>query len=334
MLSRHHWISRVRLIAVTLGALAVTALGVVGTAQAAPSADLGSSTRVSSSAVASAAGSAPSPDALVSASGSVVTPEQGAASVAARQGRGVQGSAPSQGKATSGMSPSSIIGTDSRFRVTPTTSFPYRATVLILRNGNLHCTGWMISKDTMLTAGHCVHTGGSGGSWYSGLTFRPGSDGGTAPYGTLTSRGTWALNGWVNSGSTDYDAAIIKLSSPVGTTVGWYGMWWQTAALDGLFTRVTGYPGDKPSTQWMSYDSVRASATDKIYYQNDTVGGMSGSPVWQYRGSTAAYCAGGPCAMAIHTNGLYGSGLTASNNSGTRITQAKFSTFMSIVNQP
>lgn len=333
MLSRHHRISRIRLIAVTVGALAVTALGVVGTAHASPPTDLASGRGVASTAVASAAGSL-SPDALVSASGSVVTPEQGAASVLAKQGRGVQGSAPSLGKGTSGMSPSSIIGTDSRFRVTPTTSFPYRSTVLILRDGNLHCTGWMISKDTMLTAGHCVNTGGPGGSWYSGLTFRPGSDGGTAPYGTLTSRGTWALNGWVNSGDTNYDAAIIKLSSPVGTTVGWYGMWWQTAALDGLFARVTGYPGDKPSTQWMSYDSVRASGTDKIYYQNDTVGGMSGSPVWQLRGSTAAYCAGGPCAMAIHTNGLYGSGLTATNNSGTRITQAKFSTFMSIVNLP
>lgn len=329
MLSRHHRVSRIRSIAVTVGALAVTALGVVGTAHATPSAD-----SAAGSSLVRAAGPSLSPDALVSSSGSVVTPEQGAASVAATQGRGVQGSAPSSGRVASGATPSSIIGTDSRFRVTPTTSFPYRATVLILRNGNLQCTGWMISKDTMLTAGHCVRSGGSGGSWYSGLTFRPGSDGGTAPYGTLTSRGTWALNGWLSSGSTEYDAAIIKLSSPVGATVGWYGMWWQTAPLDGLFTRVTGYPGDKPSQQWMSYDSVRASATNNIYYQNDTVGGMSGSPVWQLRGSTAAFCAGGPCAMAIHTNGLYGSGLTASNNSGTRITQAKFTTFMSIVNLP
>ncbi|MEP6798899.1 MAG: trypsin-like serine protease [Lapillicoccus sp.] len=329
MMSLHQRISRVRTVAVVVGALAVTGLGVTATASAAPAAS------TSVKAVGVTTDAALSPDALVSASGSVVTPQQGAASLAAHQGKGVQGSSPSLGAAGStGAAPESIIGTDNRFRVNPTTSFPYRATVLILRNGNLHCTGWMISKDTLLTAGHCVHTGGSGGSWYSGLTFKPGSNGGTAPYGTLTSRGTWSLNGWVNSGSTEYDAAIIKLSRPVGNTVGWYGMWWQSAALDGLFSRVTGYPGDKPKQQWMSYDSVRASGTNNIYYQNDTVGGMSGSPVWQMRSSTAAFCAGGPCAMAIHTNGLYGTGLTASNNSGTRITEAKFNTFISIVNLP
>jgi glutamyl endopeptidase len=110
-------------------------------------------------------------------------------------------------------------------------------------------------------------------------------------------------------------------------------MWWQSASLTYLSTIIQGYPGDKPSTQWRSTDFVRASATENIYYQNDTVGGMSGSPVWQNRGSGASYCVG-QCGMAIHTNGLYGGGLTASNNSGTRITQAKFNTFISIVNLP
>ncbi|MDQ2756068.1 MAG: trypsin-like serine protease [Actinomycetota bacterium] len=282
-----------------------------------------------------------SPDALVSSSGSVATPAAARAALSAK-GALPQGSQPSPGR-TRGftatalspdhpLSPDSVIGTDNRFQVTATTSYPSSATVLILRNGRLHCTGWMISKDTMLTAGHCVHTGGSSGSWYSGLTFRPGSNGGTAPFGTYSSRGTWALNGWVNSGSSDYDAAIVKLSSPVGSSTGWFGMWWQSASLDSTFTRVSGYPGDKPSTQWMSYDYVRASQTNRIFYDNDTIGGESGSPVWLYRGSTAPYCAGGPCAMAIHTNGV--GSLSATHNSGTRITQAKFSTFMSIVNLP
>ncbi len=276
-----------------------------------------------------------SPNALVSSTGAVLTPTE-AASLVSKAGL-LNGTKASTGKlgGASGASTESIIGADNRFRVTPTTTYPYRANVLIERStGALHCTGWMVSKDTLLTAGHCVHTGGSSGTWYSGLRFKAGSDGGTAPYGTCLSRGTWALNGWVNSGSTNFDAAIVKLNCTVGNTVGWYGMWWQSASLNGFFTRVSGYPGDKAKQQWMSYDQVRATQTEKIYYQNDTIGGMSGSPVWQFRATGAAFCGGGPCAMAIHTQGTYGTGLNATNNSGTRITQAKFNTFVSIINLP
>lgn len=321
MTSLTHLRTRLRVATLLAGTtLAITLAAAGTTAQAAPSAPDGGSSRLSA-------------DALVSATGAVVTPAQGAASVAAHQGTRVQGTAPFSGKASPGTAKTdSIIGPDGRTRVTATTTYPYRANVLILRNGSLHCTGWMISKDTMLTAGHCVHTGGSGGTWYTGLTFKPASNGGTAPYGTYTSRGTYALNGWVNSGSSDYDAAIVKLSGAVGTSTGWFGMWWQTAALDGTFTRVTGYPGDKPSTQWMSTGSVRSSQTNRVFYQNDTTGGNSGSPVWLFRGTGAPFCSGGPCAMAIHTNGL--GSLSSTDNSGTRITEAKFNTFMSIVNLP
>ena len=270
------------------------------------------------------------PDALVSKAGQVVMPAQASREVAAREARGRSGFV---GRAPSPGSTESIIGTDSRVRVTPTTSYPARAIGLINRNGVLHCTGWLVSRDTILTAGHCVHTGGSSGTWYSGLTFRAGSDGNTAPYGTCSPRGTWALNGWVNSRDTRYDAGIIKLNCTVGNTVGWFGMWWQSASLNGLTTIVQGYPGDKPSTQWQSTDFVRATETEKIYYQNDTVGGQSGSPVYQNRPSGSSFCVG-VCAMAIHTNGVGGTGFSASNNSGNRITQAKYNTYVSIINTP
>lgn len=267
------------------------------------------------------------PDTLVSETGKVVTPTEAAAKVAGERGR--------SGFVGQARSPASIIGTDNRVRVTLTTSYPARAIVLINRNGNLHCTGWLVSKNTVLTAGHCVHTGGSTGTWYSGLTFRPGNDGNTAPYGTCSPRrnGVWALNGWLKSRDTRYDAGIIKLNCTVGNRVGWFGMWWQSATLDGLRTIVQGYPGDKPSTQWRAADFVRATEAEKIYYRNDTVGGQSGSPVWQNRSSGSAFCSG-VCAMAIHTNGLTSSGFGRTNNSGTRITRAKYNTFVSIIKMP
>jgi glutamyl endopeptidase len=270
------------------------------------------------------------PDALVSKTGRVITPTEAAQQVTGAEARGRSGFV---GRAPSAGERESIIGTDDRVQVTPTTSYPARAIGLINRNGVLHCTGWLISRDTILTAGHCVHTGGSGGTWYSGLTFRAGSDGNTAPFGTCSPRGTWALNGWVNNGDTRYDAGIIKLNCTVGSTVGWFGMWWQSAGLNGLRTVVQGYPGDKPSTQWQSTDSVRVSETEKIYYQNDTIGGQSGSPVYQSRTSGSSFCSG-MCAMAIHTNGVGGSGSSTTNNSGNRITQAKYNTYVSIINTP
>jgi glutamyl endopeptidase len=297
------------------GPLAVAALVLLGPAVAEPS-----------------TAAAPSKDAAVSSTGKVLLPSQANALVRTAQRRGTNSYAGTLGQRST-VAPFSVIGSDDRSQVSPTTGSPARSTVLITRNGNLHCTGWMISADTLLTAGHCVYTGGSGGSWYTGLEFTPASDGGTAPYGTCQPAALWSLNGWVNDANTQYDAGIVKLDCTLGDTVGWYGMWWQTASLNNLSTTVLGYPGDKPATLWQSVDFVRATTTENIFYQNDSVGGMSGSPVYQFRGSGASYCTG-QCAMAIHTNGVYGTGLTATNNSGTRITQTKFNTFIGIVNTP
>ena len=56
----------------------------------------------------------------------------------------------------------SIIGVDRRARVKSTTEFPARATTFItFRQGTfrLSCTGWLIGKDTVATAGHCINGG-------------------------------------------------------------------------------------------------------------------------------------------------------------------------------
>src|SRR3954453_7510559 len=190
------------------------------------------------------------PETLVSSTGKVLTAQDISSRLPAAMTHGFSGSR-GVARAKAGGAASIIIGTDDRVRVTPTTSYPARATVLINRNGSLHCTGWMVGRDTLVPARHCVPTAGSAGPWSTNLPFRPGSHGNTAPYGTCLSRGTWAFNGWLNSANSQYDGAIIKLDCTVGDTVGWYGMWWQTASLTGLGTTVEGYPGDKLSQQWL-----------------------------------------------------------------------------------
>jgi glutamyl endopeptidase len=221
-----------------------------------------------------------------------------------------------------------IIGPDNRVRINPTTGFPWRAVVLITFDppgpGTSRCTGFLISRNTVATAGHCLARAGSG-VFYPRSTYRiyPGRNGPASPFGVCTAASLHSVVGWVNSGDERYDYGAIRLNC--NTSVGWFGWWWQAAALSGQ-VRVTGYPGDKPLQQWHAVDVVRASQTNQVFYQADTQGGNSGGPVWQQRSSSQPFCQG-VCAMAIHAYGTHGAVPHANNNHGTRIRQAVHNNF-------
>jgi glutamyl endopeptidase len=217
-----------------------------------------------------------------------------------------------------------IIGPDTRERLY-TTSYPTRARVLITFTGG-RCSGTLIGANTVATAGHCVHTGGSGGSWRPVSSFRiyPGRDGGVSPYGVCTARTLYSVSGWTTSGSEEYDYGAIKLNCTVGNTVGWYGF---AATTPTYFPSVIGgYPGDKPLTQWTSSDRVRALSTRQLFYRNDTIGGQSGSALW--------HDPNGPYMIGIHAYGKHGSGNHALYNHGTLINSAVASNLLAWRNAP
>ena len=214
-----------------------------------------------------------------------------------------------------------IIGGDNRVRVNPTTSYPARATALITfmsGSSSYICTGWFISKNTIVTAGHCVYDT-VGNRDYTLSTYRiyPGRNGTASPYGSCTAKWRKSPSGWTSSENAEYDYAVIRLNCSVGTTTGWYGFVGTSASLLGKSTTISGYPGDKPRTQWRSNDAVRASLTRRIEVRNDTVGGMSGAPVYRVQS-----CAGstGPCGMAIHAYGVTNSAGAGIKNWGPKIT--------------
>jgi glutamyl endopeptidase len=204
----------------------------------------------------------------------------------------------------------SIIGTDTRYQITATTTYPYRAIAKITSSIG-GCTGWMINANTVATAGHCVHNG----SWATNVVVYPGRNGTSSPYGSCTATRLFAVSGWTTSRSPEYDYAAIKLNCTIGNTTGYFGFRWSSTSLNGQPSYISGYPGDKPSgTQWRSDDTVRISDIRRLYYANDTYGGHSGSPVWNNEASCST------CGIAIHAYGVGSNGY----NGGTRITQEVF----------
>jgi glutamyl endopeptidase len=219
--------------------------------------------------------------------------------------------------------PESVIGPDRRFRVYPRESgFPYRAIgLLTFTQAGLEffCTGFLISKDTVATAGHCVHEG-SGGAWSRDVKFYPAFNNGNAPFGSCGARKLFAVAKWTENHDLDdaemYDYGAVKLSCEIGQTTGWFG-YYATPELDAkLSVLVMGYPGDKArGTFWGGSGELVTEELRKLRYLIDTGGGESGSPVIEAdRGASKARCFG-TCVVGIHA---YGN--DRGTNSGTRIT--------------
>lgn len=231
---------------------------------------------------------------------------------------------------SSGAQTESVIDSDDRERILVTRSWPARTTVLITFKYfgiDARCSGWMAGPSKVVTAGHCVAPG-SGGSYFpvSGYRVYPAAQGGdfkrvVAPFGScgatrLDASASWRLRG-TQSGGDIYDVGVITLDCNVGTRTGWLGFA-SVPSANGLGVQVMGYPGDKWFTLWRSTDQVRASDSRRLFYAADTVGGMSGSPVL----ATVPKCNG--CVVAIHAYGVYGTGVTARYNHGTRIDPVTF----------
>ncbi len=206
------------------------------------------------------------------------------------------------------ISPLKVIGADNRVKVTNTTSAPH------LYNGRIAvgCTGTLITKTHVLTAGHCVSNGS--GTWYKSLNFTAGQNGSYKPWGTTTWKNAVTTTAWHNNGDTNYDYAIIVLdSAPHGGHSGW------GTYSDGTHS-VTGYPGDKPTgTMWTDSGSTSAISSYRVCYTLDTAGGQSGSGIKDSNN----YVRG------IHTTG------STTRNCGTRLTSTVYNTLKSwIANNP
>jgi glutamyl endopeptidase len=219
--------------------------------------------------------------------------------------------------------PESVIGWDSRIR-TYTTAYPNRAIVFIEINGAHLCTGFMYARNMVATAGHCVHTGGSSGAWRNRLQMRvyPGRDRTVSPYGFCTVARLHSVVGWTVNNNFRFDYGAMRLNCNVGNTVGWFGLY-DGGTLNSA-AMISGYPGDKPRDQWASGDKIRTVTAEMIAYRMDTIGGHSGSPVWNDRADGTFGT--GTWAVGVHN---YGVGAIGTNsNSAARLSAARISNYV------
>jgi glutamyl endopeptidase len=211
-----------------------------------------------------------------------------------------------------------VHGPDDRVQITNTSVYPWRvhASLLITAADNSLWigTGWFIGPHTLITAGHVVYIKNSGvpgrDGWVRSINVMPGRNGGTLPYGSVTSTNFRTVNGWANSGDENYDYGAIIIPTELGNTVGWFGFGvWSDADLQGVTANISGYPGDKPAgTQWYDFQTIASVNARKVFYDIDTAGGQSGSAAYRIVN-------GGRYGIAIHAYG------GATTNSGTRIVQ-------------
>lgn len=216
----------------------------------------------------------------------------------------------------------SVIGRDDRVRITETQDSPWSMVCALEIHGPRGSgvgTGWLAGPKTVITAGHCVHHLRSLGGWATKITVTPGRDSNEKPFGSIVSRRFTSLNTWVNNQDPDFDIGCIHLDDPVGDRSGWFGFGAVTPEeLQGHTVNISGYPADlgRGKLQYFHANSVLSVTPRRVFYDVDTFGGHSGSPVWIHRKAGAP-----PLVIGIHAYGIGGTpshlGITA--NSAPRI---------------
>jgi V8-like Glu-specific endopeptidase len=180
-------------------------------------------------------------------------------------------------------------------------------------------TGWFIGPRTLMTAGHCVFDPDELGGWARQITITPGRNGDRRPFPSAVSTSFSTTDRWLEAQDADFDYAAIHLDTDVGTPIGAFGVAvLPDAELTDRMLNVSGYPLDpgNGTEQYFHANRVKALTPRRIFYDIDTLGGQSGSPVWAYLDGS-----NDPVVVGIHAYGVGGvpAGLGVQANSGPRI---------------
>jgi len=142
----------------------------------------------------------------------------------------------------------------------------------------------------------------------------PGRDGDSAPFGTHTVQADSlrASERWIKERDSDYDYGAITLKDPVGSDSGSFAFAsFDDAAIESSIANIAGYPADRDRAthQYFHARTITRQSKRRLYYDIDTFGGQSGSPIWIQDANDQRI------AVGIHTTGA------SSINVGTRINE-------------
>jgi len=186
--------------------------------------------------------------------------------------------------------PESICGRDDR-KIINSTQYPFKLICRLLitaKSGARYVgSGFFISPRCIITSGHCVHMpiGSNVYDWAKSITVIPGANGRSAPYGSQISTKFRSVTGWTKKRNSDFDnGAIILPDNTLYNRVKGYLGYKQLNS--SAIINNSGYPGDKPGTQWYNAGRVTKVTNYKLEYMLDTKGGQSGSPIYISQGSS------------------------------------------------
>jgi glutamyl endopeptidase len=197
-----------------------------------------------------------------------------------------------------------LLSTDTRVRVTPTSSAPWQYIARILfsyPNGTWKiCTGFFIGPYTVATAGHCVHdmtrvTPGGVNGWATDAIVYPGYDAGAEPFARGLPYQLYSTKGWTERQDPLYDYGAIYLTAPLGDTVGYFNFgYFSDSYLSTFFSSgvaaIAGYPLDKDAVcpggnpagcLWTDSGPVTSMTSTILNYSISTDNaGQDGAPIW------------------------------------------------------
>jgi V8-like Glu-specific endopeptidase len=210
---------------------------------------------------------------------------------------------------------SAPVRTTSSRRATPSSypyySFPARTAGKVFftnaSNGlNYVCSGTIVNsegKDTVWTAGHCVH-GGAGGTWHYNWVFVPAYNYGWAPYGYWYANQLWTMTAWMSSSdsTSDMGAAIMNRNAGGWRIVDYFGgqgiTWNQSKS---IYVTSFGYPAASPfngQSLWLCSGWTFPEWTflwwsaDTLGLSCDMTGGSSGGAWLAFFNGTTGYIDG------------------------------------------
>ncbi len=237
-----------------------------------------------------------------------------------------------------------LNGQFSSSRVFPdaaTTTYPYltvgKLFFTIPGQGNFICSGSVLRRRVILTAGHCVHSGTAAG-FYSNFMFVPAFRNGVRPVGTWDWQFVTTTSTWASGGATFPNAADYAMIEPrdlngniIGNVTGFLGF--QTLKLSPNHAHLLGYPANHDSGNRMhqvTSESLRTASPNAVEYGSDMRGGSSGGPWVQNFGVVAVGQTGGSNTGSNRVIGItsYGFVSTTPLIQGSSVPDSRFTTLL------